>query len=76
LRESKRVDDGCFLLSAYRTGAAAGSGCHGIGDVHNSKTTSAIIGHFRTLPMVLCFSIPKQKKGRKVHLAVKMQLPK
>jgi hypothetical protein len=43
------------MLSANRTG------CHGIGDVHNNKTMLAMIGHFRTFPMVLCFSIPKQK---------------
>jgi hypothetical protein len=52
------------------------SGSHGINDVHNNKTTSAMIGHFRKCLTVLCFSISKQKNAREVHLAVKIQLPK
>jgi hypothetical protein len=53
-----------FIAVCSRTGLASTglSGCHGIGAVHNNKTTSAIIGHFCTFPTVFCFSIPTQKK--------------
>jgi hypothetical protein len=60
LLESESTDDGCFCTGL--------SGCHGIGDMHNNKTTSAIVGHLRTFPTVFCFSIPKQKMLAKFTL--------
>jgi hypothetical protein len=59
-REQMTVVSCCLLTGLASTGL---SGCHGIGDVHNNKTTSssAIIGHFRLFPTVFCFLIPKQK---------------
>jgi hypothetical protein len=59
----------CCLLSGLASKGL--SGCHGIGDVHNNKTTSAIIGHFRIRRMfttVFCCSIPKQKMLAKFTL--------
>jgi hypothetical protein len=63
---------GCLLLPAYclqdwRSSTGL-SGRHGIGAGHNNKTTSAIIGHFRTFPTVFGFSIPKQKMLAKFTL--------
>jgi hypothetical protein len=58
----------CLLLTGLaNTGL---SGCHGIGELHNNKTTLAIIGHFRTFPTVsvFCFSIPKKKMFAKFTL--------
>jgi hypothetical protein len=55
----------CLLTRLVSTGL---SGPHGIGEMHNNKTTSAIIGHFRTFPTVFCFSIPKQKMLAKFTL--------
>jgi hypothetical protein len=52
------------------------SGCHGIGDVHNNKTTSAIIGHFRTVSDGVLFFDSQTKNALKVHPAVKIKLPK
>jgi hypothetical protein len=64
-REQMTVVSLCLLTGLASKGL---SGCHGIGEMHNNKTTSAIIGHFRTFPTVFCFSIPKQKMLAKFTL--------
>jgi hypothetical protein len=56
----------CCLLTGLASKGL--SGCHGIGDVHNNKTTLAIIGHFRMFPTVFCCSIPKQQMLAKFTL--------
>jgi hypothetical protein len=37
------------------------SGCHGIGVVHNNKTTSAIVSHFVRFRRCSVFRFPKKK---------------
>jgi hypothetical protein len=64
-REQMTAVSCCLLTGLASTGLA---GCHGIGDVHNNKTTSAVIGHSCTFPTVFCFSIPKQKMLAKFTL--------
>jgi hypothetical protein len=62
----------CLLTGLASTGL---SGCHGIGVVHNNKTTPATSVISYVSDGVLFFD-SQTKNARKVHLAVKIQLPK